>query len=510
MKKILNKKILINDNPWQTRIAIVQENELENLYFSAHAQQTLERVFFKGVVLKVLPGIQTAFVDIGQEKAGFLHISEIDRELAISEISKRMHLDEDDDHHREKKVTQRLDIANILKEGEHILVQVNKEPVYEKGAKLTTCFTLPGRFIVLMPNIPRLGVSKKIAEQEERIRLKDIVRAHLPEGMGAIIRTTSESRNADDIIKDINYLVKTWHTIEKKFTAAEPKERLHEDIPLSLQIIRDHLDNDVESIITDSKANQASVYNFVKAIAPEHSQKVKLYTGETNIFNFYGVERQLDEALDKKVILHSGGSLIIETTEAMTVIDVNTGKFTGKGNMEETIFKTNMEAAEEIVRQLKLRNIGGLIVIDFIDMSSSTNRQKLFRFFEKILREQDKFQSVVLKLSEFCLVQMTRKRSGKTLLQQLTNNCKTCHGTGFVKSLQTECYTLLRTLKEWLATRKNIPLVNMILGTALFDYISSIEYNAILELEKTYQTKISLESDTKLDLHEYMIEPVEE
>mgnify|MGYP003461411220 FL=1 len=200
------KKILINDNSWQTRIAIVQDNELQNLYFSSHAHKTLERIYFKGVVLKVLPGIQTAFVDIGQERAGFLHISEIDRELAISEISKHLQLDEDDEQ-TERKARKQIDIAKILHEGEHVLVQVSKEPVYEKGAKLTTCFTLPGRFVVLMPNIPRMGVSKKIAEKDERIRLKTIVCSNLPEGMGAIIRTTAEGRGEPEILKDLNHLI---------------------------------------------------------------------------------------------------------------------------------------------------------------------------------------------------------------------------------------------------------------------------------------------------------------
>lgn len=498
------KKILINDNLWQTRIAITRDDVLQNLYFSAHAQTTLERAFFKAEVIKILPGIQTAFVDIGQERAGFLHISEIDRELAISEITKHMQLDEDDAQ-VERKVHHQLDISKILREGEHILVQVSKEPVYEKGAKLTTCFALPGRFVVLMPNISRLGVSKKIAEREERVRLKEIVKNHLPEGMGGIIRTTAEDRTAEEIGKDLDYLIATWQSIEKKFANSKPTEKLYEDIPLPLQIIRDHLDDDVEAIITDNKQTQNEVYNFIKTTASEYCHKVQLYTGESSIFDHFGIEKQIALALEKKVLLKSGGSLIIETTEAMTVVDVNTGKFIGKGSLEETIFKTNMEAAEETVRQLRLRNIGGLIVIDFIDMSVASNRQKVFRFFEKILRENDKFQSVVLKISEFGLVQMTRKRSGKTLVQQLTNTCTTCAGSGFVKSVQTECYMILRALKNALAIPRQQKNVTLQVNQNIFNYISSIEYNAILDLEKTYGGKITLESNDSPVLHEYKI-----
>ena len=497
------KKILINNNPWQTRIALTKDGQLQNIYFSAHAMQTLERIFIKGVVTKVLPGIQTAFVEIGQERAGFLHISEIDRELAIENISK--HIEMGDGESPRPPSRQALDISKILKEGEPILVQVSKEPVYEKGAKLTTCFTLPGRFTVLMPNIPRIGVSKKIEERDERNRLKDIVKAHLPEGMGAIIRTTSEGRQAQEISKDLDYLIGMWNDIQEKFAAAEPKAILHQDLDLTLQVVRDNLDDDVEFVVADTKHDQNAIYKFVKNIAPEYIYKVKLYDEATPIFEHYGVEKQIEAVLNKKVELKSGGSLIIESTEAMTVIDVNTGKFIGKSNMEETIFKTNMEAAQEVVRQLRLRNIGGLIVIDFIDMATSANKQKLFKAFEKSLKEQDKFQSVVLKVSEFGLVQMTRKRSGKTLVQQLTDDCPSCKGNGFIKSLQTECYSILRKLKEFLLVE---PTQNalVIVHPDMFSYITNTEYNAILHLEKTFNCKIAIQDDKKFALPQYKFE----
>ena len=257
------KKILINDNEWQTRIAITQSGKLQNIYFSAHVENPLERSLFKGTVTKVLPGIQTAFVDIGQDKAGFLHISEIDRDLAIDRLEDKVEV-EDDQEIETKKRREPRDISKILKEGDSVLVQVSKEPVYEKGAKLTTCFTLPGRFIVLMPNIPRIGISKKISDRDERFRLRDIVRAHLPEGMGAIIRTTSEERLEKDIVKDINFLAQIWNNIQNKYNSAEPAEKLHEDIELPLQIVRDHLDDNVEGIISDNKKERDKILNFVK------------------------------------------------------------------------------------------------------------------------------------------------------------------------------------------------------------------------------------------------------
>lgn len=499
------KKIIINDNPWEIRIAIITNGKLQNIYFSAPTHEVLERAYFKGTVTKVLPGIQTAFIEFGQEKAGFLHISEIDRELAMQKISQQLE-DDEDEPKIEKKVSQKRDISKILKENEPILVQVSKEPIYEKGAKLTTCFTLPGRFIVLMPNIPRIGVSKKIEDREERTRLKTIIKEHLPEGMGAIIRTTSENRLEKDLLKDLHYLVSEWHNIEKKFATAKPSEKIHQDLPLVLQIVRDHLDSDVEAIITDSKQSQNELYRFAKQIAPEFAHVIQSYEDNVSIFSAYGIEKQIEQALKKKVSLKSGGSIIIESTEAMTVVDVNTGRFIGKSNLEDTILKTNLEAAEEVVQQLKLRNIGGLIVIDFIDMAIVANRQKVFSFFEKILKERDKFQSVVLKISEFGLVQMTRKRSGKTLVQQLTNDCPRCHGSGFIKSDQTESYTVLRAIREELKTISADKKIQIQVNSHVFNYITSIEYDAILKMEDFFKLKITLLSNKDLAIDKYKIE----
>ena len=398
-----------------------------------------------------------------------------------------------------------MDISKILNENEAILVQVAKEPISEKGAKLSTCFTLPGRFIVLMPNIPRIGISKKIEDPEERSRLKTLVKDNLPEGMGAIIRTTSEHKTDSDILKDLQYLVGTWDTISTKYKTAEPKAKIYEDLPLSLQAVRDHLDNDVEFVITDNKENHSQIYKFVKSMSPEQAHKVVFYEGPPSLFEKYEIEQQIEQALQRKVNLKSGGSIVIETTEAMTVIDVNTGRYIGQSNLEDTIFKTNMEAAEEIVRQLRLRNIGGLIVIDFIDMATGNARQKLFRYLEKTLKERDKFQSVVLKVSEFGLVQMTRKRSGKTLARELTDTCRTCRGIGSVKSMQSESYEILNNLKQDLEKRTISGSINLEVDPAVFNYITTIEYNAVLYLEKSYHCKITLVSKTQTDKSNYTV-----
>jgi len=500
------KKIIISDQPWQTRVAVMRDGKTQNIYFASHAIETLERVYFKGIITKVLPGIQTAFVDIGQERAGFLHISEIDRELALEKISK--HDDElSESHSTKKKRSNTRDISKIFKEGEEVLVQVSKEPIYEKGAKLTTCFTLPGRFVVLMPNIPRIGVSKKVGDRDERSRLRELVRKHLPDEMGAIIRTTSEDQQEKEIVQDIKYLLKIWQTIQKKFKEAKPKDRIHEDLQLALQVVRDHLDDDVDEIIVDNKATQKEVYRFVKNIAPEHSFKVKMHKEPPFLFEVFSVDKQIEDGLYKKVELKSGGSLIIETTEAMTVIDVNTGKFVGKKSMEDTVLKTNLEAAQEIVRQLRFRNIGGLIVIDFIDMATQSHRHQLIREFEKALKARDKFQSVVLKVSEFGLVQMTRKRSGKTLVQQLTNTCPTCKGSGFITSLKTESYGILQRIKKQLLEDKELRgTLQIDIHPFQLEQLTDVEFDSILHFEKEFKSQITLSSSEKLSTNQYKIQ----
>jgi ribonuclease G len=493
------KKILINKDAWQTRVAVLSNDRLQDIYFDTHNKIDLDRCFFKGRVSKVLPGIQTAFVDIGQPKAGFLHISEVDRALATEKVAEFLQGDDREEFPSEREIKTSMNIDKIFTEGEDILVQVIKEPIHEKGAKLSTCFALPGKFIVLMPNIPQMGVSKKIESREERTRLRELIQQNLPPGMGAIIRTTAEGREAKDLQKDLAFLINTWSSIQKKFKKAKSCEQIHEDLSVSLRVIRDHLDEDVEVVISDDQDELSAIHKFVKHLTPEHANKLRFYSGPPPLFERFNIDEQIDKALQKKVILKSGGSLIIESTEAMTVIDVNTGKFTGSGSMEDTILKTNLEAADEIVTQLRLRNIGGLIVIDFIDMANQSNRHKLSRFLEKTLKEKDKFQSVALKISEFGLVQMTRKRSGKTLLQQITNVCPHCSGSGFVKSIPSISFKLLSQFKAEVQRKNLTGSIILAVSSKVFDYLIHQEYQSILLLEKMLECKVIIECNEHLE-----------
>src|SRR3989338_7011663 len=280
------KKILVNIEPWESRVAVLRDDQLENIYFSSATDNVIEKAFFKGTVIKVFPGIQTAFVEIGQERAGFLHISEVDRDLAVNKIEGADQLDvihdkfielDGDQKQFPIKRSAKASISSIFKEGQEVLVQVSKEPVGEKGAKLTTCFTLPGRFLVLMPNIGRIGISKKIGSAQERQRLRDVLEKNLPAGMGAIIRTSAEDADEDEISKDIHFLLKDWNDIVEKYKTAPTKTKIHEEVDVSLRVVRDHLDRTVEAIITDSKINQERIYNYLKNVAPEFKYKVVLH-----------------------------------------------------------------------------------------------------------------------------------------------------------------------------------------------------------------------------------------
>jgi ribonuclease G len=280
---------------------------------------------------------------------------------------------------------------------------------------------------------------------------------------------------------------------------------LHEDVDISLQVVRDHLDGEIDEIITDNAKNQQEIYNYLSKVAPEFKYKIKLYSDSGDLFEKYDIDRQVSAALDKKVTLKSGGSIIIETTEALTVIDVNTGKFTGKGNLEETILKINTEAAREVVLQLKLRNIGGLIVIDFIDMSNTKNRLKLVSYFEQMLKELDKFQSVVLQVSEFGIVQMTRKRSGKSLMRLLTDVCHCCSGLGRLPATRAESYQILRKVKLFLKQKKESNNYLFEVNKPVFDFIASSEFNSVLDLEKEFGCVLTLVSNDKINRHDFRL-----
>jgi ribonuclease G len=429
----MSEEILVNVTPQETRVAVVENGVLQEVFIERSNRRGLVGNIYKGKVCRVLPGMQAAFVDIGLERAAFLHASDI----ATDQNGER--------NGAESAASE--SISQLLHEGKTLIVQVIKDPLGTKGARLTTHVTIPSRYLVFMPGEKNLGVSQKIEDEAERQRLKDILLA-LPgeqEPAGYIIRTAAEGAGEEAVAKEVEFLRKLWRSIQERAVNVEPGNVIHEDLPLTLRVLRDLLDSDVEKMRIDSRETYQRVSRFVERFIPELGAQIEYYPGERPIFDLYGVEDEIDKALDRKVQLKSGGHMIIDQTEAMTTIDVNTGAYVGHRNLEETIFKTNLEAAQAIVRQLRLRNLGGIIIIDFIDMTEEEHKRKVLRVLEKSL-EKDHAKSYISEVSSLGLVQMTRKRTRESLGHILCEACPTCAGRGSIKSAETVCYELFREI----------------------------------------------------------------
>jgi ribonuclease G len=429
----MSEEILVNVTPQETRVAVVENGVLQEVFIERSNRRGLVGNIYKGKVCRVLPGMQAAFVDIGLERAAFLHASDITTEGNGDKGATDAPVNES--------------ISQLLHEGKTLSVQVIKDPLGTKGARLTTHITIPSRYLVFMPGEKNVGVSQKIEDEAERQRLKNAVLALCGEeaSAGFIIRTAAEGVDEAALVQEVEFLRKLWRSIQERAVNVEPGNVIHEDLPLTLRVLRDLLDSDVEKLRIDSRETYQRVSRFVERFIPELQAQIEYYPGERPIFDLYGVEDEIHKALERKVQLKSGGHMVIDQTEAMTTIDVNTGAYVGHRNLEETIFKTNLEAAQAIVRQLRLRNLGGIIIIDFIDMTEEEHKRKVLRVLEKSL-EKDHAKSYISEVSSLGLVQMTRKRTRESLEHVLCEACPTCAGRGSIKSAETVCYELFREI----------------------------------------------------------------
>jgi len=426
----MSEEILINVTPQETRVAVVENGVLQEVLIERARCRGLVGNIYKGVVCRVLPGMQAAFIDIGLDRAAFLHASDI----ATSEI--------------EGVSTARSGgtINELLHEGQELLVQVIKDPLGTKGARLTTHITIPSRYLVFMPNAGNVGVSQRIEDEAERQRLREIIaEGAQAEGHGFIVRTAAEGVDADALRADMDFLIRLWHSIRDRAAGATPGSIVHEDLPLGSRVLRDLVGSEVEKVRVDSRETFQRLQGFAAEYVPEVAEKLEYYPGERPIFDLYGIEDEIQKALERKVQLKSGGYLIIDQTEAMTTIDVNTGAYVGHRNLEETIFKTNLEAAQAIARQLRLRNLGGIIIIDFIDMTDEEHKRQVLRALEKSL-ERDHAKSHISEVSSLGLVQMTRKRTRESLEHVLCETCPTCGGRGSLKTPETVVYEIFREI----------------------------------------------------------------
>lgn len=420
------KEILITVDIDETRAAVLEEGELVEIFIERPVHQRVVGNIYKGNVENVLPGMQAAFVDIGLERNSFLYVddalpgkAEVEGETVGAEKSRQ------------------LTIKEIVRPGQQIIVQVAKEPIGSKGARVTRHITLPGRFLVLMPQVDYIGVSRRITDERERERLKQLAAKVKPEDAGLIVRTVAEGAQEEELAKDANFLHRLWERISGRGDSAPSPSLLHKDLGLVHRIVRDWFDDTVDTLVIDDKEEYLRALELLDLHAPQLKDRVKLYTRlDQSLFDFHGIEMEIDKALKKRVWLKSGGYIVIDQTEALTAIDVNTGKFVGTTNLADTVFKTNVEAAREIARQLRLRDIGGIIIIDFIDMEITEHRQKVIRTLEEELRK-DRTRANVLGLTQLGLVEMTRKKSRQNLDEAMMRPCHYCDGRGKLLSEET-------------------------------------------------------------------------
>ncbi len=479
----MSEEILVNITPMETRVAVVENGVLQEVYIERTAAKGIAGNIYKGKVVRVLPGMQAAFVDIGLERASFIHASDI---VALDEEGMERKTDE-------------LDIRSLVREGQAVIAQVIKDPIGTKGARLTTHLSVPSRYLVYMPHTSHIGVSQRIDDEQERDRLRQLVkRCVLAEGLegegGFIIRTAAEGAGEEELLSDIRFFKRLWLALQRKMKERKEPAIIYEDLPLHMRTIRDLVRPNVEKISIDSQENYQSVKAFSVDYIPELSSRIECYSGARPIFDLYNIEDELQRALGRKVPLKSGGYLIIDQTEAMTTIDVNTGGFVGHRNLEETIFKTNLEAATSLARQIRVRNLGGIIIIDFIDMKDGEHRRQVHRVLEKAMA-QDHAKSTITGVSELGLVEMTRKRTRESLEHVLCESCPVCDGRGSLKSPETVCYEIFREiLREARAYENNQLLVRA--SQEVVDRLLDEESASVADLEefigKTIQFQVEL------------------
>ncbi len=441
----MSREIVINATRHESRIAVLDEGQVVELWVERTRHRTIVGNIYKGRVTKVLPGMQSAFVDLGLERDAFLYVSDVieDLEEYESETPDELHLDEVPSPHRTE-----ASIADLLREGQEIVVQVSKDSIAGKGARITSHITLPGRFLVYMPTVNHIGVSRRIEDEDERTRLKEILEKIRPHGHGGFIaRTAGEGRAEEEFLADLRYLTDLWEQIRRRAEKSSAASAIHHDLDLVLRTIRDVLSPEFKSVWVDSVEQYQRIVEFLDQIQPQLVSRVRLFRREEPIFDEFSIEPEIAKALKSKVWLKSGGYIVINQTEALVAIDVNTGKYVGKKNLEETVFRTNLEAAKEIVRQIRLRDLGGIIVLDFIDMEDLSNRQRLFEALENEIKK-DRSKTKILQISEFGLIEMTRKRVRQSLERSLTQACPYCGGSGRIKSNTTISLEIWRELMK--------------------------------------------------------------
>ncbi len=498
----MSSEILINVTREEIRVGLLEGGQVVEFYVERKRDASLVGNIYKGKVVKILPGMQSAFVDVGLEKAAFLYVADIITEME----DYAPFLEEEDKSNSIEFVPRRgrqdLPIEELIQDGQELLVQVSKDPMGSKGARATSYVTMPGRYLVLMPGLEHIGISRRISDETERARLRGIVETIKPKGYGLIIRTASEGCTEEELKKDQEFLLLLWENIQKKRDRMAAPCLLYSDLDLAFRSVRDLMSQDVERLVIDSEDEYERIKEFVNTYFPKLLSKIELFGNGEPIFEAFGVEVDISRALGRKVWLKSGGYIVIDQTEAMTVIDVNTGKFVGKEDLEDTILKTNLEAVKEIAYQIRLRNLGGIIIVDFIDMERLENREKVFNAFLEAMK-RDRAKNTILHISELGLIQMTRKRVRESLGRVLCEPCSYCEGKGFVKSPRTLCYEIFRKISK--LARHGGEKIIVTAHPLVAELLSDEERASLEDIENRYGVKVIVKEDSKLHQENYEV-----
>ncbi len=493
----MSEEILVNASPTEMRVALVENGMLQEVFIERAQRQGYVGNIFKGKVVRVLPGMQAAFVEIGLERAGFIHAADI------------ANLGSDGMEDRSAVVA---DIRELVREGQTLVVQVEKDPISSKGARLTTHLSISSRFLVFMPYTRHVGISTRIDGEEERGRLKlcveetmqNLAAANVGAGDGGfIIRTVAEGADTEDLKADIDFLYRHWSELEARIKDLPVKSVIHKDLTLYMRTVRDMVKPHIEKVRVDSREIYGKMVEFADRYAPQVSEKIEHYPGERPLFELYGVEEEIKKALVNKVQLKSGGSLVIEQTEAMVTVDVNTGAFVGHRNLEETIFKTNLEAATAISRQLRLRNLGGIIILDFIDMKDSEHQRQVLRTLEKMMA-RDHARTTITGVSELGLVEMTRKRTRESLEQVMCEPCPVCQGRGKLRSAETICYEIFREILREARAYNNEKFL-LLASSMVIDRLLDEESENVADLEEFIGCSIQFQVENMYSQERYDI-----
>ena len=502
--KVTMRELFINVNSFETRIAYREEGVLTEYYIDQHDEKRIVGSVYRAKVIKVLPGMQSCFVDIGLDRSAFLYSGDIKaEEEAVEEDDLTSSLHQQDEIHGALP-SRVFKISELVKEGDELLVQIAKEPIGTKGARVTTFINLPGHYVVLMPNIEHIGISRHVEKEEDKERLRSLMEKYKPDGMGLIARTSALDVSEDKIITDIKLLIQTWEKVKQRSQNLPTPSLVHEDFDFVFRIVRDLATRGLSHIFIDNKRYFENLKSFLEERKDSVPCQLEYITGR--IFENYGIQEEIDKALDPKVWLKSGGYLIIQQTEALTAIDINTGRFVGNQDLEDTVLKTNKEAVEEIVHQLRLRNLGGIIVIDFIDMQDILHREELYNLLIRELKK-DRARSTVLNFSEFGLIQMTRKRTEQSIVQKLTASCTHCLGKGFIKNLHTICHEILRDLESRIQQKISFDFIVRAHGDVI-NLLLKDDKTFLEEITRSRKVFVSLETLRQSHLEYYEINTV--